>query len=284
MRKAEDVVAIIGVRGFGLPCARRLGRGRRLLIGDVSGEILRVAEAELTGEGYDVTSCRIDVAEPDSVRAFAERVPGLGRLNSMVLTAGVSPRMAPPERIFAINMLGVIQVMDAFLPLAQPGTVAVLIASSAAYMAPVPAEVERELALAPPELLMDAVRGVAGADTSLGAYWLAKRCNQLRIKAAAPVWGRRGARIVTVSPGLISTAMVAFEREAGAPVDEAIASTAAGRIGVPEDIAAAVEWLVGPEASYITGTDLLIDGGMTSAVRWIGALTEDPRDRNRQVS
>ena len=167
MRKAEDVVAIIGVRGFGLPCARRLGRGRRLLIGDVSGEILRLAEAELTGDGYDVTSCRIDVAEPDSVRAFAERVPGLGRLNSLVLTAGVSPRMAPPERIFAINMLGAIQMMDAFLPLARPGTVAVLIASSAAYMAPVPAEVERELALAPPESLMDAVRALSCACSGL---------------------------------------------------------------------------------------------------------------------
>ena len=279
----SEVVAIIGTRGFGLPCARRLGCGRRLLLGDVSPQILETTSGMLRQEGYDVTSCPIDVSDRDSVRAFAAQVAPLGRLKTLVLTAGLSPHMAPAERILAVNMLGTIEVMDTFLPLAEAGTVAVIIASSAAYMAPVPREVEHDLAVAAPEKLLACVRGVTGSDTGLGAYWLAKRSNQLRVQAQAPIWGRRGARIVTVSPGLISTAMVDFERKAGSPIDHAVANTPAGRIGVPDDIAAAVEWLASPAASYITGTDLLVDGGMTSALTWTEFRTQDPRDRDQQV-
>ena len=279
----NEIVAVIGTRGFGLPCARRLGGGRRLLIGDVSPEILENAAATLTAEGYDVSTCLIDVAERDSVRAFASKAAELGPLKTFVVTAGLSPHMASPERIFAVNMLGPIEILDAFQPLAVEGTVGVVIASNAAYMAPIPAEVERDLALAAPPALLESVRKVPGADTGLGAYWLAKRSNQLRVEVLAPVWGKLGARLVTVSPGLISTAMVTFERQAGSPIDEGIAGTPAGRIGVPEDIAAAVAWLAGPEASYITGTDLLIDGGMTSSLRWTDFRTQDPRSRNLQV-
>lgn len=279
----NEVVAIIGTRGFGLPCARRLGIGRRLLIGDVSPETLERAAATLSAEGYDVSSCLIDVAKRDSVRAFVAKVAELGQLKTWVLTAGLSPHMASPERILAVNMLGPIEVLESFEPLAVRGTVGVIIASNAAYMAPIPAEVERDLALASPDALLESVRKVPGADTGLGAYWLAKRSNQLRVEVLAPMWGKRGARLVTVSPGLISTEMVAFERKAGSPIDDAIASTPAGRIGVPEDIAAAVAWLAGPEASYITGTDLLVDGGMTSALAWTQFRTQDPRDRNLQV-
>jgi NAD(P)-dependent dehydrogenase (short-subunit alcohol dehydrogenase family) len=280
----SDVVAVMGTRGFGLPCARRLGRGNRLLIGDIGAEILDAAATTLRREGYDVTPCPIDVADPLSVRAFAAKVPQLGRLKTMVLTAGLSPHMASPDRIFAVNMLGAIEVMDAFLPLAEKGTVAIIIASNAAYMAPVPPEVERKLALAPASALMESVRDVAGADTGLGAYWLAKRCNQLRVEAAAPIWAERGARIVTVSPGLTSTAMVELERKAGAPIDDVVANTPMGRIGVAEDIVAGIEWLAGPQAAFVTGTDLLIDGGMTSALKWTEFKTQDPRDRNKQVS
>ena len=279
----HEVVVIIGVRGFGLPCARRLGCGRHLLIGDINPQVLESAATSLTREGYDVTSSLIDVADVASVGNFAAKAAEMGQLRTLVVTAGISPHMATAERILAVNMLGPIAILDAFQPLVVKGTVAVIIASSAAYMAPVPADVERALALASPSELLQKVRTVPGADTGLGAYWLAKRSNQLRAEVLAPTWGKRGARIVTVSPGLTSTAMVEFEREAGSPIDEAVANTPAGRIGTPEDIAAAIGWLAGPEASYITGTDLLVDGGMTSALRWTAFQTQDPRDRNRQV-
>src|SRR5688572_28917305 len=100
----DEVVAIIGSRGFGLPCARRLGRGRHVLIGDVSRPILDDAATTLRREGYQVTPCAIDVADRESVRVFAAQAQALGTLKTLVLTAGLSPHMAPPERILAVNM------------------------------------------------------------------------------------------------------------------------------------------------------------------------------------
>jgi len=260
-----------------------LGRDHHLLIGDIDADVLKRAAETLTHEGYKVTAQRLDVADRESVNAFAKTAAGLGELKNMVLTAGLSPRMADAERILAVNMLGTIHVMDAFLPLATRGTVGVIIASNSAYFSRVPEHVERKLALDPPETLVEAVREVQGWDTGLGAYWLAKRCNQLRVEAAAFEWGKRGARIVSISPGVMTTPMVHFERGAGAPIDEAIDKTPAGRGGRAEDIAGAIEWLVSPQASFVTGSDLLIDGGMASAFRWSVQRTEDPQDRSRQA-
>ncbi|WP_292930992.1 SDR family oxidoreductase [Novosphingobium sp. PASSN1] len=269
-------MAIIGLRGLGIACARRLGAGRTLVLGDLNPETLRSIAETLAAEGHKVVAQQVDVTDVASVEAFAAKAAGAGRLLSLVLAAGLSPHMGTPEKIFAVNMIGTISVLDAFLPLAEKGTVAVVIASNAGYLAPVPASTERKLALDPPETLMAAVSEVEGWDNGLGAYWLSKRANQVRIEAAAPVWGKRGARIVSVSPGIMATPMSAFERDAGSQISEAIANAPAARIGLPDDIAAAVAWLVGPEASFVTGTDFLIDGGMTSALKWTCFETQNP--------
>ena len=271
-----DVVTIIGLRGFGIACARRLGPGRSLLLGDNNQEVLDDVSTTLSAEGYKVIAKHVDIADTVSVEAFADEAKCLGKLHNLILTAGLSPHMGSPERILAVNMLGTISILDAFLPQAGPGTVAVVIASNAGYLAPIPAGIERELALNPPETLMDTVRSISGWDSGLGAYWISKRTNQVRIEAAAPLWAIRGARIVTVSPGIMATPMSIFEQDAGSPINEAIVNTPAGRIGTPEDITAAVAWLVSREASFVTGTDLLVDGGMTCALKWSDFQTQDP--------
>lgn len=270
----QDVVVVIGVRGFGLACARRLGAGAHLLIGDVDGEVVDRTAHLLTGEGYRVTALPVDVSDPASVDAFAARVDGLGRFATLVHTAGLSPAMASWERIFAVNLLGTIHVLDAFRERAGAGSVGIVMASNAAYYAPVSAEVETALALAPPEHLKAVVQGVAGHDTGLGAYWLAKRSNQLRVQAQAAAWGAKGARVVSVSPGIIATPMIAHERAQGAPIDLTISRQPLPRTGTPQDIAAVVAWLAGPEARYVTGTDLLVDGGMTAAIKWAEMSTD----------
>jgi len=279
----EDVVVVIGVRGFGLPIARRLGKGRHLLLGDINAQVLEATAGALRREGYKVSARVLDLSDAPSVRTFAEDVPQLGRLRSLVLTAGLSPRMASADRILEVNLLGPINLLDAFLPLVERGTVGVLMASTAAYYAPVPPEIEKLMALGDRADLMHKLRTVEGADTGLGAYWLAKRCNQLRVEAAAPAWGAKGGRIVSVSPGIISTEMIHFEREVGAPVDETVAGTPVGRIGNPDEIAAAVEWLSSPDAAFVTGADLLIDGGLVAALRWGALQSEDPQDVSRQA-
>jgi len=278
-----EVVVVVGVRGFGLACARRLGVGRDLLIADVDAGVLAQTEQMLAGEGYRVTGVQVDVSDRASVDACAERARSLGELRVLVHTAGISPAMAPWERIFAVNLIGTIHVLDAFGTLAGPGSVGIVMASNAANYTPVPPEIETELAIGPIDGLREVVQRVPGHDTGLGAYWLAKRSNQLRVQALAGAWGAKGARILSVSPGIIATPMIAYERSVGSPVDATAAGTPSGRMGTSEDIAAAVAWLAGPEASFITGTDLLVDGGMIAALRWANLTTADPSDDSRQT-
>lgn len=280
----DEVAVVIGVRGFGLPCARRLGKGRRLLLGDVDDKTLASNTELLKREGYEVTGRRFDICDKAAIAACADTASGMGKLQNLVLTAGLSPRMASAERIFEVNMLGTIDVLETFLPLVEKGTVGVMIASNAAYFAPLSAELERLMAMGEPEELMAKVREVEGADTGLGAYWLSKRANQLRVQAAAPIWGKRGGRIISVSPGIMSTEMAQFERESGTSIDATAAATSLGRIGNPDEIAAAIEWLSSPEAGYITGTDLLIDGGFIAAYRWGNLQMEDPQDASTQAA
>lgn len=270
----NDVVVVTGVRGLGLACARRLGVGKRLVLADNNPEVLAHTVQQFDDDGYKVLSAVVNVADPNSVNELAGLVSKTGRLATLVHTAGVSPGMADWETIFNVNLVGTIHVLNAFKPLAVDRTVAFVTASNAAYYAPVPMDVEEKLALAPIEELKAVVQSVSGHDTGIGSYWLAKRSNQLRVQAQAAEWGARGARLLSISPGIISTAMIRHERKQGAPVDQTIASQPIARLGNAEDIAAAVSWLAGPEASYITGTDLLVDGGMQASLRWSKLSTE----------
>lgn len=270
----NDVVVVTGVRGLGLACARRLGVGKQLLLADNNPETLARTAQEFEDDGYKVLSAVVNVADPNSVNELADLVSRTGRLATLVHTAGVSPGMADWETIFNVNLVGTIHVLNAFKSLAVQGTVAFVTASNAAYYAPVPLDIEEKLALAPMEELKAVVQSVSGHDTGIGSYWLAKRSNQLRVQAQAAEWAARGARLLSISPGIISTPMIRHERKQGAPIDQTIASQPIARLGIAEDIAAAVCWLAGPEASYITGTDLLVDGGMQASLRWSKLSTE----------
>ena len=270
----NDVVVVTGVRGLGLACARRLGVGKQLLLADNNPDVLEKTAQHFKEEGYEVLTQHVNVADPQSVNELAARASETGRLTTLVHTAGVSPGMADWETIFNVNLVGTIHILNAFKPLAVDGTVAFVTASNAAYYSPVPLDVEEKLALAPIEDLKAVVQSVAGHDTGIGSYWLAKRSNQLRVQAQAAEWGARGARLLSISPGIISTAMIRHERKHGAPIDQTIASQPIARLGNAEDIASAVCWLAGPEASYITGTDLLVDGGMQASLRWSKLSTE----------
>jgi NAD(P)-dependent dehydrogenase (short-subunit alcohol dehydrogenase family) len=272
----SDLHVVIGVRGFGRPIARRLGQGARLLLADFNEETLRDTANSLGRDGFAVESRQVDVADRASVRALVDRAAEIGGLKTLVLTAGLSPHMGTAERIFSVNMLGTIHVLEEFECLANPGTVAVVIASNAGYMAELTPEIERRLALAPADELMGLFEAHEMSSNGLGAYCFSKRGTQLRAQAAAPVWGKRGARVASVSPGIMATPMSDFERDAGSLIDEGVAGHPVGRIGVPDDIAEAVAWIASPKGSFFTGADLLVDGGMTSALRWSDLETSDP--------
>ncbi|KAH6686969.1 hypothetical protein F5X68DRAFT_240437 [Plectosphaerella plurivora] len=202
---ARKVVAVIGVGGMGLSAARRIARGRLLLLADYSAETLEAAAQTLRNEGHDVQTHTIDVADHASSVAFAQAAAAAGQIEVVVHTAGVSPVQAPGQRVLDVDLVGTANLIDAFYGVAIPGMAMVCIASMAAHLVPaLPADLEKHLATAPLVNLLEHPLIDASPRT---AYTLAKKGNILRVQAAAKAWGLKGARINTVSPGVISTAM-----------------------------------------------------------------------------
>jgi NAD(P)-dependent dehydrogenase (short-subunit alcohol dehydrogenase family) len=269
-RAPEDVIAITGTGGMGIAIARRLGASRHIVLADYAQDSLDLVAETLRSEGHWVHTVALDVSILADVEEFARQAAQLGRIRAVIHTAGVSPVQATPARIVAVDVMGTAYVLDAFAGVAESGSTCVCIASMAAMLsAPLASDVEIALAYTPTaDLQALPVLDPATMDPG-SAYGIAKRANQLRVVGMANVWGEKGARVVSISPGIISTSMGQQEL-AGPSGDQMrfmIDASGTQRIGTPADIAAAVEFLVSPAASFITGTDLLVDGGAVAAVR-----------------
>ncbi|MFE1690957.1 SDR family oxidoreductase [Streptomyces albidoflavus] len=271
----RNVVVVIGVGGMGEAIARRQGPGNRLLLADFDEATLAVVAERLRGQGHEVVTQAVDVSSASSVTALAEAAAGLGPVTQVVHTAGLSPVQASPAAVLRVDLLGTALVVEEFGHVVAPGGAGVVIASMAGHMLRTPLTAEQESALAHTpagELLR-----LPFADPEAlgqGAYGLAKYGNRLRVQAASAAWGARGARINSVSPGVIATPMGQQELDgaSGRTMRAMVAASGAGRLGTPEDIAEAAAFLLGPGASFITGNDLLVDGGVVAALR-SGRLT-----------
>jgi NAD(P)-dependent dehydrogenase (short-subunit alcohol dehydrogenase family) len=259
-------VVITGVGGMGSAVARRIGSGSTLVLADVSQGALSVAADALRADGYEVAEVVTDVSDPGSVTSLAEAAIALGRVEVLVHTAGVSPVQASVSAIMQVDLLGTALMLDAFATAIAPGGAGVFIASMAGTMAPPDADRDRRLATTPTAELLD-LTDLEVADSGM-AYVVAKRANQVRVRAAAAAWGGRRARVNSISPGVISTPMGTAELEgaSGEFMRQMVTTSPTGRIGTPHDIAGAVEFLTGPNATFITGTDLLVDGGVIATL------------------
>ncbi|BAL88259.1 putative short-chain dehydrogenase [Actinoplanes missouriensis 431] len=266
---SRDVVVITGAGGMGTAVARRIGSGRTVVLADAFPEHLDRAVTALRGEGYDVREQVTDIADQGSVEALAEVAAGAGRLVALVHTAGVSAAGSTVPKIWDVDLVGTARLIDAFEPVATGGTAVVCVASMAGHYAQLSADDEQVLATTPADRLLD-LGVVTGFDGDpIAAYILAKRANQVRVQAAALAYNRRGARINSLSPGVISTAMARAEQESasGEHMMEMLRACGIGRTGTPAEIAEAVAFLTGPGSLYVTGTDLLIDGGQAAWLR-----------------
>lgn len=263
---AREVAVVIGTGGMGQAIARREGCGRRLVLADFDTAPLGRFADVLRDEGFDVTTAEVDVADRASVASVAALADGLGPVTRLVHTAGVSPVQAAANTILAVDLLGTAFVLAEFERVVAAGGAGVVISSMSGHFSRLSAEDERALAVTPVEELLD-LPVVAAVDDSKAAYPLSKRANQLRVQAAATTWGARGARINSISPGVISTPMARQElaSEHGDRMRAMIDTSGTGRIGTTADIADAAAFLLGPAASFITGADLLVDGGVVAA-------------------
>ncbi len=265
----SDVIVITGAGGMGAAILRRIGSGATVVLADLDQDLLDREVGVATTLGYDVVSHVVDVSDRSSVEALAAEAAERGRVVTLVHTAGLSPVQASPAAIARVDLLGTALVLDAFEQVIAPGGAGVVIASMAGSMLALGDELEAQLAWTPTDGLLDLPALAPDVLTDSGmAYVTAKRGNQLRVQVASVAWGRRGARINAISPGIISTPMGAEELAGpnGDGMRSMIAAGGRGRVGTPEDIAAAVEFLVGRQADFITGTNLLVDGGVVAAV------------------
>jgi NAD(P)-dependent dehydrogenase (short-subunit alcohol dehydrogenase family) len=268
---SQNVAVVIGVGGMGRAIAERIGAGNRLLVADANHSTLNAVAEQLRSQGYRVTAEPIDVSSRESVSTLATQAASLGEVRYVVHTAGLGPTQATVPRLLAVNLLGVALTIEEFAKVVAPGGAGVVTASTAAYrrgpftpeetiqLATTPADELLSLPLASPNNFPDAVT----------AYSFAKRANLVRIQGASVTWGAKGARINTISPGIIATPMLDAELASGRGAQTAaiIEASNAKRIGTPTDIAAAAEFLLSPASGFISGVDLLVDGGVTAAVQ-----------------
>ena len=199
-----------------------------------------------------------DLTDPEPLRALAAQVD---HLEALVVTAGVSPSMATGEVILDVDLVGMARVLDAFDHLVGPGTVAVCVASMAGHMMTLPPELTEVL-----DRPLDREAVVGLTDDPSMAYVYSKQGVMRLVRRSAPSWGQRGARIVSVSPGVVETPMGAAEMAAGNGTSDMAAASSLGRAARVEELANVIAFLCSDAASYVTGTDVLVDGGTVAAV------------------
>ena len=266
----KEVIALLGAGSMGTAIVRRIAAGRKILLGDISEENLKKVSREFTYSGYDAETMTVNALEKDSVEAFAERAASLGDVKYFIDTAGASPNQASPEHILRLDMVGTGYAVDAFGKVMAAGGAGLVISSQTGYMYPIPYETELEILNTPTDELMDLpfIRDTASQRSGI-AYMVAKRVNHLQAqRAAATVWKERRARINTISPGVIVTPLAYDEfAAAGEGYQNMIDTSSAERTGTSDEIAEAAAFLLGEHAGFITGTDLLIDGGVIASIR-----------------
>lgn len=264
----EDVVVVIGAGGIGLAIARRQGAGRAILLADFSQDTLQSAADELTGLGHRVVTQTVDVSSPDLVRSLADKAAELGNVTQLVQAAGLSPAMAPPAAVLRVDLYGTALVFEEFGHVIAPGGSAIVISSMAGHrQPPLTAEQNQALATAPVEdLLTLPFINDETIPNSVRAYEFSKRANHLRMQGVAVQWREVGARANSISPGVIMTPLAQTELNSarGPAFRQLLDSSPARRAGTVDEVASLAAFLLGPESGFITGSDFLMDGGVTA--------------------
>ena len=271
----RQVIVVIGAGSIGQAIARRVSAGKIVVLADLKRESAAAAATVLADAGFEVSTATVDVSSRKDVLALAQQAAALGDVMGLIHAAGVSPTQASPATILSVDLYGTALVLDAFGDVMARGGAGVVIASQSGHRLPaLPPDQNQALATTPVEELLalpflqpDQIRD------SLHAYQISKRANALRVMAEAVRWGKRGARINTISPGIIITSLARDELSGprGPGYRRMIDLCPAGRAGTPDEVGTVGALLMGADGAFITGSDILMDGGVTASY-WCGDL------------
>ncbi|MGC9940460.1 MAG: SDR family oxidoreductase [Verrucomicrobiota bacterium] len=270
-----NVIVVIGAGSIGQAIARRVSAGKHIVLADLRQENADTAAKTLSDAGFSVSTTKTDVSSRASVQALVEKAVSLGEVSGVIHAAGVSPSQASPETILKVDLYGTALVLEEFGNIIARGGAGIVIASQSGHRLP-PLSTEQNAALATTpveELLKLPMLQPDKVKDSLHAYQLSKRGNSLRVMAEAVHWGTRGARVNTISPGIIITPLANDELKGprGTGYRRMIDLCPAGRAGTPDEVGTVGALLMGSEGGFITGSDFLMDGGVTAAY-WFGEL------------
>jgi NAD(P)-dependent dehydrogenase (short-subunit alcohol dehydrogenase family) len=273
----RDVIVVIGPGQIGQAIARRIAVGKHVLLADMRQDNADAAAEVLANAGYQVSVAAVDASSREAVHELVERARSIGDVTGLIHAAVVSPSQAAPATILKVDLYGTALVLEEFGNVIARGGSGVVIASQSGHRLP-PLTVEQNNALATTpveELLSLPFLQPYQVTDSLHAYQLSKRGNSLRVMAEAVRWGKRGARLNTISPGIIMTPLAKDELTGprGEGYRRMIETSVAGRAGTPDEVANVAALLMGPDGGFITGSDILMDGGVT-ATYWYGELAE----------
>ena len=265
----KPVLLLVGAGEIGLAITRRVGQDHHILVADRSEEKAQAVTRLLAEAGFDAEATTMDLSQREDVVRVVGEAAAAGPLSLLVNAAGVSPSQAPIERILAVDLYGTAVLLEEVGRVIAPGGAGVTISSQSGHRMPALAPQQDEvLAMTPPEELLDVdFLQPDRIDSTLHAYQLAKRCNVKRVMAQAVAWGERGARINSISPGIIVTplALDEFNGPRGEFYQTMFARCPAGRPGTADEVATVAELLMSRRGAFITGSDFLVDGGATAS-------------------
>ena len=265
----SEVTVVIGAGLIGQAIARRVSAGKHVVLADLHQGNADAAAEVMLNAGFDVSTVTVDVSSRESVHALVDTATGFGDVTGVIHAAGVSPSQASPSAILSVDLYGTALVLEEFGNVIAEGGAGVVIASMSGHrLGALTADQDAALATTPTEELLQLPMLQPDQVTDpLNAYQVAKRGNSLRVMAEAVRWGKRGARINTISPGIVITPLATDELTGprGEGYRRMMEHCPAGRAGTPDEIAILAALLMGADGAFITGSDFLIDGGVTAS-------------------
>lgn len=274
----QDVILLTGAGQIGLAIARRMGYGKKIVVSDKNINNAQTVTKIMTEAGFDAVAVEADISSRKSILNMIAAAQKYGEIAMLINAAGVSPSQASVETILKVDLYGTAVLLEEVGKVIKAGGTGVTISSQSGHrMAALGAETDEQLAVTPAEeLLQLEVLKPANIKDTLHAYQMAKRCNVKRVMAEAIKWGVKGARINSISPGIIVTplALDEFNGPRGEFYKNMFAKCPAGRPGTADEVANVAELLLSQQGAFITGADFLIDGGATAAY-FYGPLKPD---------